>query len=105
MGAFEELAEGCIAAVLRRTTPVDVGRLSLVSKTFRSAGDSDDVWNRFLRSDPELIASIISQFPSLANAPTKRALYLALSNHPILTHDGRKVILYCSSNLSLSSFK
>jgi len=102
MGAFEELAEGCIAAVLCRTTPVDVGRLSLVSKTFRSAADSDEIWDRFLRSDPKLIADIISQFPSLANATTKRAFYLALSNHPILNRDGR-MVYYCfllPSNLS-----
>jgi len=88
MGGFEDLAEGCIANVLSRTTPVDAGRLSLVSKTFLSAADSDAVWSRFLPSD---IDSIISQSPALANAPSKKALYLALSDQPIIIHNGKKV--------------
>ncbi|WJX24118.1 hypothetical protein P8452_13263 [Trifolium repens] len=42
MTEFGELPEGCIAAILSRTTPLDVGRLSLVSKTFCSAAKFDD---------------------------------------------------------------
>lgn len=94
MGAFEELPEGCIAAVLSLTTPADAGRLAVVSKTFRSAADSDAVWNHFLRSDPQFFDFIISHSPSFANIPTKKSLYLALSNHPIIIDDGKKVSFF-----------
>ncbi|CAL5208346.1 unnamed protein product [Lathyrus oleraceus] len=87
-----DLPEGCIATILSRTTPVDAGRFSLISKTFRSAADSDAVWNQFLPSDSNFIASVVSQFPSLANAPTKKALYLALSDHPIIVDHGYKSV-------------
>ncbi|XP_057447213.1 putative F-box protein PP2-B12 [Lotus japonicus] len=82
-----ELTEGCIAAILCRTTPLDVARLSSVSKIFRSAADSNKVWDHFLPSDYH---SIISQSPSLANAPSKKALYLALSDCPIIIDQGKK---------------
>lgn len=91
MEAFKELPEGCIAAILSRTTPIDVGRLSLVSKTFLSAANSDIVWNHFLPADSQFIDSIISQYPSLATAPTKKALYLALSDHTIIIDHAEKV--------------
>nr|AFK39520.1 unknown [Lotus japonicus] len=82
-----ELPEGCIAAILCRTTPVDAARLAVVSKTFYSAADSDAVWNHFLPSDYH---SIVSQSPSLANAPSNKALYLALSDRPVIIDHGKK---------------
>ena len=91
MTEFEELSEGCISAILSRTTPADAGRFSVVSKTFLSAADSDAVWNQFLPSDSHFIDSIISHSPSLANAPTKKALYLALSDRPIIIDNDQKV--------------
>jgi len=96
MTAFEELTEGCIAAILSSTTPVDVGRLSLISKNFLSASDSDAVWNRFLPSD---ISSIISHFPSLANIPTKKDLYIALSDCPIIIDNDKKVFFFLNADL------
>jgi len=99
MGAFEELPEGCIAAILSRTTPADVGRFSVVSKTFRSAADSDAVWNHFFRSDPQFIDFIISHSPpSIANAPTKKALFLTLSERPIIMDNAQKVLFFITSN-------
>jgi len=91
MTEFEELPEGCISAILSRTTPADAGRLSVVSKSFLSAADSDAVWNQFLPSDSHFIDSIISHSPSLANVPTKKSLYLALSDRPIIIDNDRKV--------------
>ncbi|GAU20601.1 hypothetical protein TSUD_33370 [Trifolium subterraneum] len=90
MAEIQDLPEGCIGDILSRTTPVDACRFSVVSKTFRSAADSDAVWNRFLPSDSNFIDSIISQSPSLANIPTKKALYLALSDRPIIIDHGQK---------------
>ncbi|KEH33690.1 putative phloem protein [Medicago truncatula] len=82
---LEELPEGCIATILSCTTPVDACRLSILSKSFRSAADSDTVWDRFLISD-----SIILQSPSLANTFTKKDLYMALSDRPIIIDQGTK---------------
>ncbi|CAI8606817.1 unnamed protein product [Vicia faba] len=92
MTEFQELPEGCIATILSRTTPVDAGRFSVISKPFRSAAESDAVWNQFLPSDSNFIDSLISQSPSLANAPTKKALYLALSDRPIIIDNGHKSV-------------
>jgi len=100
MTGFEELPEGCIAAILSSTTPVDTRRLSLVSKTFLSAADSEAVWNRFLPSDSQFINSIISQFPSLANIPTRKDLYLALSDRPIIIDNGKKVFFFLTVDFS-----
>ncbi|KAK7278270.1 hypothetical protein RJT34_23296 [Clitoria ternatea] len=80
---FEVLPEGCIAGILSRTTPADVCRLSLVSKLFRSAAESDAVWDRFLPSD---VYSIVPQ----SNYPSKKALFLALSDHPLIIDDAKK---------------
>ncbi|XP_057433533.1 putative F-box protein PP2-B12 [Lotus japonicus] len=84
---MESMPEGCIAAILSRTTPVDAARISLVSKVFRSAADSDAVWDRFLPSDSH---SIVSQSPSRAKASSKKAFYLDLSDHPVVIDDGKK---------------
>jgi len=88
MTSLEVLPQECIAIILSRTTPVDAGRLSVVSKTFCSSADSDEVWTRFLLlSSPEVMAYIISHNPSL----TKKVLYLALSDvhRPIIIDHGR----------------
>lgn len=90
MVKFEELAEGCIATILSRTTPVDAGKLSLISKTFHSAANSDDVWDRFLPPHSPFIDSIILQSPSLVKVPTKKDLYLALSDRPMIIDHGKK---------------
>ncbi|XP_045808802.1 putative F-box protein PP2-B12 [Trifolium pratense] len=91
MVEFEELPEPCIATILSHTTPIDTCRLSVVSKTFHSASDSDDVWNRFLPSDSNLIDSIFSRYPHLANPPSKKALFRALSDSDLMIiDDGKK---------------
>ncbi|RDX76920.1 F-box protein PP2-B10, partial [Mucuna pruriens] len=82
-----DLPEGCIAQILSySTTPVDAFRFSLVSKLFRSASESDTVWDHFIPSD---LSSIISpsSFPS---SISKKALYFTLSDHPILIDQGKK---------------
>ncbi|QHO34598.1 F-box protein [Arachis hypogaea] len=88
---LQALPEGCIANILSLTTPLDAGRLSLISRTFCSAAQSDSVWERFLPSDLESIISDSHQFSSLIAAyPSKKALYLHLSDHPLLIDHGRK---------------
>ncbi|XP_058744429.1 F-box protein PP2-B10-like [Vicia villosa] len=90
MTQFQELPEECLSTILSRTTPVDAGRLSLVSNTFHSAADSDVVWNQFLPSNSHFMDSIISNSPSLSNIDSKKALYLALSDRPIIIDNGLK---------------
>ncbi|MED6172327.1 hypothetical protein PIB30_049054 [Stylosanthes scabra] len=88
---LQELPEGCIANILSLTTPHDACRLSLISRTFYSSAQSDSVWERFLPSDLESIISDSHQYSSLiASCPSKKALYLHLSDHPLLVDQGRK---------------
>ncbi|CAN4106367.1 unnamed protein product [Withania somnifera] len=86
----EELPEGCIAKALSLTSPKDACRLSLVASTFRSAAESDAVWERFLPPDYyEIICRSIGGPDSLAFG-SKKELYLHLSDHPILIDGGTK---------------
>jgi len=55
---FQKLPEGCIAAILSGTTPVDACRLSLVSKTFCSAAESDTIWEHFIPSDSHCLGTL-----------------------------------------------
>lgn len=84
---FNNLPEGCIANILSFTSPRDVCRLSLLSSTFRSAAQSDAVWNKFLPSD---FHTILSQSSSLS-LPSKKDLFLYLCQKPLLIDDGKMV--------------
>ncbi|KAL1313224.1 hypothetical protein HN51_039806 [Arachis hypogaea] len=83
---FDNLPEGCIANVLSFTTPRDASALSLVSSSFRSAAQSDLVWERFLPSDYLSILSQ-SQFPNLSS---KKDLFFHLCHKPLLVDSGKK---------------
>ncbi|CAK8572242.1 unnamed protein product [Lathyrus sativus] len=88
---FEVLPEECIANILLLTDPVDSCKFSIVSKDFCSASESDIVWEHFLPSD---LISIISESQSgsslLATSPSKKSLYLTLSDNPIIIDNGKK---------------
>ncbi|XP_062003689.1 putative F-box protein PP2-B12 [Rosa rugosa] len=85
---LQDLPEGCIANVISLTTPPDACRLSSVSRSFRSAAESDAVWSRFL---PPEIPTILSH--SGPHAPSCRSkskeFYLALCDNPVLIDDGK----------------
>lgn len=83
---LQDLPEGCIAKILSYTTPVDACRLS-VSIAFRSAAESDTVWDCFLLSD---FTSFIP--PS---STSKNDLYFTLSDLPTIMDQGRKVSVIC----------
>ncbi|KAJ1413816.1 Phloem protein 2-like [Sesbania bispinosa] len=83
--AFEHLPEGCIANVLSFTTPRDACILSLVSSTFRSAAQSDVVWDRFLPSDYRSILSESSSLAGSSRCASKKDLYLYLCQTPFLS--------------------
>lgn len=80
------LPQDCIAAVLSFTSPRDACRLSLVSTTFKSAAQSDIVWERFLPSDYHPF------FPSSHSFSSMKELYFSLCQNPVLIDGGRKVI-------------
>lgn len=46
-----EFREKFTQEILSRTTPGDVVRMSLVSKSFQASADSDVVWDRFIPPD------------------------------------------------------
>ncbi|KAK4282966.1 hypothetical protein QN277_014275 [Acacia crassicarpa] len=82
-----DLPEGCIAHVLSFTSPRDACRLSCVSSSFRSAADSDALWDSFLPPDCPSLLSRSSSPPSFSS---KKHLYLYLSHQPLLIDDGLK---------------
>ncbi|KAE8009886.1 hypothetical protein FH972_006293 [Carpinus fangiana] len=88
---FYALPEECIASVLSFTSPPDACRSLSVSTNFRSAAESDAVWESFL---PPQYKSIISRSAdsssSLSFSSSKKELYLRLCDHPLLIDEGRK---------------
>ncbi|KAJ4874326.1 F-box protein PP2-B11 [Raphanus sativus] len=77
---MNNLPEDCIAKILSLTTPRDVCRSSAVSRCFRSAADTDHVWNHFLPSEfPE-------GFRAPEGLPTKKHLFFSLVHNPLLLH-------------------
>ncbi|RDX84107.1 F-box protein PP2-B1, partial [Mucuna pruriens] len=86
-GEFEHLPEDCIANIFSFTTPRDVCILSLVSSSFRSAAQSDLVWERFLPSDYN---AIISQSSIPLTNSSKKDLYLHLCHNHLLIDAGKK---------------
>ncbi|KAI4302016.1 hypothetical protein L6164_035239 [Bauhinia variegata] len=84
---FNNLPEGCIANALSFTSPRDACRLSLISSTFRSAAESDAVWERFLPPDYQTIISAAASFCPSSN--TKKELFRTLCEKPILIDEGK----------------
>ncbi|TXG62526.1 hypothetical protein EZV62_009520 [Acer yangbiense] len=79
------LSEGCIAAVISFTTPCDACRLACVSTTFRSAADSDVVWDCSL--PPEYSSCSSSSSSTTWSALSKKELYFRICHN--LIHKGK----------------
>ncbi|KAI3943892.1 hypothetical protein MKW92_023814 [Papaver armeniacum] len=87
---MERLPEGCISDILSLTSPADVCRSSFVSTLFKSAADSDALWEKFLPPDyQDIISRAMYPFPSAA-APSKKELYYGLCDDPFLIDGGSK---------------
>ncbi|XP_044493825.1 putative F-box protein PP2-B12 [Mangifera indica] len=82
------LPEECISKIISFTSARDACRFSVVSSLFKSAADSDAVWEKFLPSDyQEIISSSVS--PSLLTTNlSKKDLYLHLCRNPITINNG-----------------
>ncbi|CAH9085078.1 unnamed protein product [Cuscuta epithymum] len=87
MDLFAKLPEGCIAEIVSFTSPADASALSVISKCFKSATESDTVWKKFLPPDIDEIVSK-SSIPYYL-APTKKDLYAFLSHSHILLDGGK----------------
>ncbi|KAJ6673887.1 hypothetical protein OIU85_012855 [Salix viminalis] len=88
---LNDLPEECWENVLSLTTPRDVCRLSAVSPIFKSAAESDVVWQSFLPHDLE---SILSSSPDasilMSPASSKKEVYFSLCDYPIIVDNWRK---------------
>ncbi|XP_004302127.1 PREDICTED: putative F-box protein PP2-B12 isoform X2 [Fragaria vesca subsp. vesca] len=85
---LQDLPEGCIANVISLTTPPDACRLSSVSRSFRSAAESDAVWSKFL--PPDIPTNLSHSGPDAPNCRSKsKELYLALCHDPVLIDEGK----------------
>ncbi|XP_010264074.1 PREDICTED: putative F-box protein PP2-B12 [Nelumbo nucifera] len=84
------LPESCISNILSFTSPRDACRSAAVSSVFRSAAESNTVWDRFLPSDYQEILSRAISPPPASILSSKKAFYFHLCDHPLLIDDGKK---------------
>ncbi|XP_017249366.1 putative F-box protein PP2-B12 isoform X2 [Daucus carota subsp. sativus] len=80
---FSKLPEGLMEQVVSHTSPVDACRLSVVSKSFRSAAGSDAVWERLLPNDYQQYLCRTDFLPCISFA-SKKDLYLFLTGNPLI---------------------
>ncbi|VYS51810.1 unnamed protein product [Arabidopsis thaliana] len=81
---FDNLPEDCISNIISFTSPRDACVAASVSKTFESAVNSDSVWDKFLPSDYSSLVPPSRVFSS------KKELYFAICDNPVLVEDGGK---------------
>ncbi|XP_047072043.1 putative F-box protein PP2-B2 [Lolium rigidum] len=82
----QRLPEECLAMAICLTSPADACRAAVVSAAFRSAADSDAVWERFLPPDCDAIQE---RAVHLVDASSKKELFMDLSDEHILLDDGK----------------
>ncbi|XP_030544853.1 F-box protein PP2-B15-like [Rhodamnia argentea] len=83
---MDSLPELCVSAILALTSPEDARRLAPVSSTFRSAAQSDVVWDGFLPPDCDVL---LARLVRPLKFGSKRELFLSLCQ-PQLIDSGRK---------------
>ncbi|KAE8678112.1 Tetratricopeptide repeat-like superfamily protein [Hibiscus syriacus] len=82
------LPEDCLSVILSFTSPEDALISSLVSSTFRSATNSDMVWERFLPPDyPEIVSSSVKPL----EFRSKKELFQCLCDS-VLIDGGNKIV-------------
>ncbi|KAL5565970.1 hypothetical protein UlMin_029134 [Ulmus minor] len=83
---MEMLPEDCVCTILSFTSPLETSKSTLVSTTFRSASESDVVWDRFLPPDyQDLLLRLVKPL----KFSTKKELFFLLCNW-VLIDGGRK---------------
>lgn len=95
--SFSELHECCIAHIISLTSPKDACRAAAVSLGFRSAADSDTVWEKFL---PPNYQEVIYRASSPLPFSNKKQLYFFLhDDSTTLLLDGGKLVLLLLSSI------
>lgn len=88
----------CISHIISFTSPTEACSSSLVSHDFKSAADSDPVWEKFLPSDyHQIISNADSSTQLLLSSLSKKKLYFHLCDNPILINNGFMVTKIHSS--------
>ncbi|XP_062029404.1 putative F-box protein PP2-B12 [Rosa rugosa] len=89
--------EECLVDIISFTTPTDVCRLSSISRSFKMAGEADEVWEKFLPPQHD-IDTILSQSTSASTSAaaaefkvSKKELYLALCDKSVLIDNGKMI--------------
>ncbi|XP_031250059.1 LOW QUALITY PROTEIN: F-box protein PP2-B3-like [Pistacia vera] len=84
------LPEECLSQIISLTSPRDAAncKVSVVSPLFKSATDSDAVWERLLPSDYHEIVSDSVSSSELLVSLSKKDLYFHLCHNPILIKKG-----------------
>jgi len=82
---FDTLPEDCISKVISHTSPRDACVVASVSKSVKSAAQSDLVWEMFLPSE---YSSLVLQS---ANHLSKKEIFLSLADNSVLIENGKKV--------------
>lgn len=79
---IELLPGECITHIISFTTPKDACRSRVLSNTFRSAADSDNVWREFLPPD---CRNLLPHLP-------RKELYFHLCDHGLLMGDDNSMV-------------
>ncbi|CAN7026544.1 unnamed protein product [Brassica rapa subsp. trilocularis] len=82
---LDTLPEDCISMVVSHTSPRDACVVASVSKTVKSAAESDLVWDKFL---PQDYSSLIP--PRSLDFSSKKEMYMSLADDSVLMDDGKK---------------
>ncbi|KAI7983008.1 F-box protein PP2-B15 [Camellia lanceoleosa] len=82
------LLDDCVSTILSNTSPLDACSSLSVSSSFRSAANSDIVWERLLPFDYE---DIVSRSVTPLKFSSKKEIFVCLCD-PILTDGGNKVL-------------
>ncbi|CAA0816688.1 F-box protein PP2-B11 [Striga hermonthica] len=83
---FARLPEGCVSEILSLTSASDALRSSTTSKAFKSASESNYVWERFL---PLSWREMVSMSATPVEYATIRDLYFTLCRNPILINGAK----------------
>ncbi|KAK4269753.1 hypothetical protein QN277_022868 [Acacia crassicarpa] len=78
----------CISKIISLTSPKDACRSASVSSVFKTAEDSDNVWERFLPRDYEDMIAQSSLSQSFISSLNKKQIFFHLCDHPVLLNDG-----------------
>ncbi|CAF1999714.1 hypothetical protein HID58_076551 [Brassica napus] len=81
---FDSFPEDCISKIVSFTSPREACVAAAVSKAFESAANSDVVWEKFLPPEYE------SLVPRSRDLSSKKEVYFALCDEPVLIDDGTK---------------